>query len=178
MSQIFTRNLFLAGDIFEKFGISVTSILLHLLNLVVLTVGLYLLIFKPVKRMVRERQEKIKKIEQENSELNDELKKLKDNTEVVLTEAKKEAAEIHENAVRVANQKADDIIGNAKSKAKSLVERTEKELDEERSKLREDIEKEITDVSFAVAEKVLARDITKEDNKRMIEECLEEWSKK
>ena len=44
--------------------------------------------------------------------------------------------------------------------------------------MQQDIEKEITDVSFVVAEKVLARDITKEDNKRMIEECLEEWSKK
>ena len=74
--------------------------------------------------------------------------------------------------------KADDIIGEAKIKAKGLVERTEKELDEERKKLQQDIEKEITDVSFVVAEKVLARDITKEDNKRMIEECLEEWSKK
>ena len=83
-----------------------------------------------------------------------------------MTEAKKEAADIHEKAVRVANQKADDIIGEAKIKAKGLVERTEKELDEERKKLQQDIEKEITDVSFVVAEKVLARDITKEDNKR------------
>ena len=176
MSQMIPLNLVLAS-ILDTFGISVTSILLHLLNLVVLTVGLYFLLFKPVKRMVRERQEKVKKIEQENSELNAEVKKLKDNTEEVLTEAKKEAADIHEKAVRVANQKADDIIGEAKIKAKGLVERTEKELDEERKKLQQDIEKEITDVSFVVAEKVLARDITKEDNKRMIEECLEEWSK-
>lgn len=131
------------------------------------------------KVVARAAGKKLKKIEQENSELNAEVKKLKDNnSEEVLTEAKKEAADIHEKAVRVANQKADDIIGEAKIKAKGLVERTEKELDEERKKLQQDIEKEITDVSFVVAEKVLARDITKEDNKRMIEECLEEWSKK
>lgn len=114
MSQMIPLNLVLAS-ILDTFGISVTSILLHLLNLVVLTVGLYFLLFKPVKRMVRERQEKVKKIEQENSELNAEVKKLKDNTEEVLTEAKKEAADIHEKAVRVANQKADDIIGEAKN---------------------------------------------------------------
>lgn len=125
MSQMIPLNLVLAS-ILDTFGISVTSILLHLLNLVVLTVGLYFLLFKPVKRMVRERQEKVKKIEQENSELNAEVKKLKDNTEEVLTEAKKEAADIHEKAVRVANQKADDIIGEAKIKAKGLVERTER----------------------------------------------------
>lgn len=178
MFQFFTLNSVLAGNIFDTLGISVTSILLHLLNLVVLTVGLYILLFKPVKKMVRERQEKIKKIEQENSELNAEVKKMRDNTESVLADAKQQAAELQENAVRTANRKADGIINDAKIKAKNLVDRTEKELDEERKKLEQDIEKEITDVSFAVAEKVLARDITREDNKRMIEECLEEWSKK
>ena len=55
MSQMIPLNLVLAS-ILDTFGISVTSILLHLLNLVVLTVGLYFLLFKPVKRMVRERQ--------------------------------------------------------------------------------------------------------------------------
>ena len=128
--------------------------------------------------MVRERQEKVKKIEQENSELNAEVKKLKDNTEEVLTEAKKEAADIHEKAVRVANQKADDIIGEAKIKAKGLVARTEKELDEERKKLQADVEKQIADVSLVVAEKVIGRDISKADNHRLIEESLKEWSEK
>ena len=168
----------LAENIFDALGITVTSVLLHLLNLAILTVGLYFLLFKPVKKMVRERREKKKKIERENTELNEEVKKLMSNSEEVLNEAKREAAEIHENAVRVANQKADGIIGDAKATAKSLLERTEKELDEEREKLSQEIEKQITDVSFVVAEKVLARDIKKEDNERMIEECLNEWSKK
>ena len=45
MSQMIPLNLVLAS-ILDTFGISVTSILLHLLNLVVLTVGLYFLLFK------------------------------------------------------------------------------------------------------------------------------------
>lgn len=52
MSQMIPLNLVLAS-ILDTFGISVTSILLHLLNLVVLTVGLYFLLFKPVKKMVQ-----------------------------------------------------------------------------------------------------------------------------
>ena len=43
----------LAENIFDALGITVTSVLLHLLNLAILTVGLYFLLFKPVKKMVR-----------------------------------------------------------------------------------------------------------------------------
>lgn len=102
------------------------SVVCHLIALIILTVGLYLLLFKPVKRMIKERQDKIKKIEKENSDLNAEVKKMKESTAVVLSEAKKEAAVIHENAVKAANQKADDIVTDAKNQARNLIERTEK----------------------------------------------------
>ncbi len=153
------------------------SIVSHLIALLILTIGLYILLFRPVKRMIQERQEKIKKIEKENADLNAEVKHMKDSTSTVLSEAKKEAAIIHENAVKVANQKADDIVAEARKQAKSLVERTEQELDEERNNLQDDIEKQITDVSLAVAEKILSRKITPEDDKKLIADCLAKWSK-
>ena len=58
-----------------------------------------------------------------------------------------------------------------------MIDRTEQELEEERRKLGSDIEKQIAEVSVAVAQKVIARDITPEDNKKLIEESLSEWSK-
>ena len=94
-----------------------------------------------------------------------------------MSEAKKEAAVIHENAVKVANQKADDIVSSARREAKSLIERTEQEMEEEHRKLQSDIEKQIADVSLAVAEKVLAREVTPEDDKKLIEDSLAQWSK-
>ena len=176
---MFMRNFSsqLLANIFEALGFDWQSIIAHLIALIILTVGLYLLLFKPVKRMVKERQEKVKKIEQENSDLNEEVKKMKSSTEVVLSEAKKQAAVIHENAVKVANQKADEIVADARREAKALIERTEREMEEERGKLQADIEKQITDVSVEVAEALLARKITPEDNKKLIEESLPRWSK-
>ena len=138
---------------------------------------MYFLLFRPVKKMIKQRQEKVKKIEKENADLNDEVKKMKSSSEKVLSDAKKEAAAIHESAVKVANQKADDIVAEARGRAKTLVEQTQREMDEERSKLRSDIERQIADVSVAVAEKVIEKQITPEDNKALIEKCLDEWSK-
>lgn len=153
------------------------SIVFHLIALVILTVGLYLLLFRPVKRKVKERQEKIRKIEKENADLNEEVKGMKSSIELVLSDAKKEAAVIQENAVKVANQKADDIVSAARRQAKNLVERTEQEMEEEYRKLQDDIESQIADVSMAVAEKVLSRKITPDDDKKLIEESLAKWSK-
>ena len=81
-----------------------------------------MLLFKPVKRMVKERQEKVKKIEQENSDLNEEVKKTeKQYGELFFRKLKKQAAVIHENAVKVADQKADEIVADAKRReAKAL----------------------------------------------------------
>ena len=172
-----TQLLAKGGSIFDSLGITWESIVLHLFNLIVLTVGLYFLLFRPVKKMIKQRQEKVKKIEKENADLNDEVKKMKSSSEKVLSDAKKEAAAIHESAVKVANQKADDIVAEARERAKTLVEQTQREMDEERSKLRSDIERQIADVSVAVAEKVIEKQITPEDNKALIEKCLDEWSK-
>ena len=164
------------ANIFDALGFDWQSIVAHLIALIILTVGLYLLLFKPVKKMIKERQEKIRKIEQENNDLNEEVKSMKSSTEVVLNEAKKQASVIHDNAVRVANQKADEIVSSARKEAKDLVERTEREMEEERTKLQSEIKKQISDVSIAVAEKVLARDLTPQDNKKLIEDCIEQWS--
>lgn len=175
MEMLFTAGLL--ANPFEALGLEWQSIVLHLFNLIILTVGLYFLLFKPVKRMVKERQAKVKKIENENAELNEEVKKMKASTEVVLSEAKKEAAVIHENAVKVANQKADDIVSSARREAKSLMDRTEQEMEEEHRKLQSDIEKQIADVSLAVAEKVISRELTAKDDKKLIEDSLAQWSK-
>lgn len=71
--------LFVAGLLanpFEALGLEWRSIVLHLFNLVVLSGrGCIFLLFKPVKRMVKERQAKVKKIEKENAELNEEVKR-------------------------------------------------------------------------------------------------------
>ena len=153
------------------------SIVMHLFALIILTVGLYLLLFRPVKRMIKERQDKIRKIEKENAGLNEEVKQMKASSQIVLSDARKEAAEIHANAIKVANQKADEIVAEARSQAKGMIDRTQQEIEEEKRKLSDDIEKQIAEVSIAVAQKVVSRDITADDNDKIIESCLEEWSK-
>ncbi len=167
----------LLANPFEALGLEWQSVLLHLFNLVVLTVGLYFLLFKPVKRMIRERKEKVAKIEKENAELSEEVRRMKESGEKVLSEARQEAASIREAAKKEADRKADEIVGQAREQARGMLEQTERSLGEERRKLQKDIEREIADVSVLVAEKVIEKSISAEDNKKLIIESIEQWSK-
>ena len=156
---------------------SITDILLHMLNLVVLTVGLYLLLFKPIKKKIVSRQESLKKIEDENAALTEEVNGMKVEFDKKLEKAKDEAIKIHQEAVEVANQKTNEIITDARTKAKEIIERTEKEMTEEKSKLENEIKAEIYSLSLNVAEKIIERDLNAKDNNKLIEECLDNWSK-
>ena len=166
----------LLANPFDALGLEWQSIVLHLFNLVVLTVGLYFLLFKPVKKMIRQRQEKVRKIEKDNAALSEEVRQMKESTEKVLSDAKKEAASIQENAVRAANQKADDILARARDQAKNMIEQTERSLGEEKRNLQKEIERQIADVSVLVAEKVIEKSISPEGNKKLIEDSLAEWN--
>ena len=177
MTNVFMQTAAqLLANPFEALGLEWQSVVLHLFNLVVLTVGLYFLLFKPVKKMTRERQEKIPKTEKDNAALSEEAKQMKESTEQVLSDAKKEAAVIRENAVKEANRRADDIVGRARDEAKNMIAQTERSLGEERRGLQKEIERQIADVSVLVAEKVLEKNIAPEDNKKLIEDCLAEWN--
>ena len=57
MFESFTETMLLSAltDMFNEMGITWQGIVLHLINLVILTVGMYFLLFKPVKKMIRER---------------------------------------------------------------------------------------------------------------------------
>ena len=62
MFDIISETMILSAftDMFDRMGISWSSIVLHLIALIILTVGLYFLLFKPVKKMIREREEIVK----------------------------------------------------------------------------------------------------------------------
>lgn len=153
------------------------DVLLHVMNLVILTVGLYFLLFKTIKKKIVARQEAMKKIEQENLQLNDEVKNMKVEFNQLIDKAKCEASKIHQDAVDVANKKSSEIISEAREKSRNIIERTEKEMVTEKSKLESEIKEEIAIISVDIAKKILDKEINAADNEKLIEDCLKNWSK-
>ena len=166
------------SDLLNKLGIQPMAIVYHLIALAILITALYFLIYKPVRKKIKERQEEVNSIVEKNKKMTANMQIIQKQAEQALDEAKKEATAIQETALAVAHSKADKLIQDAKNQVKNIMSKTEQEIAEERLKLSTDIQKEIRDVSIAVAEKILERDVTPSDNEQLIRESLVSWEKR
>ena len=125
-------------------NIDVQQILLHLLNFTILFGGLYFILYKPVRKIMDEREEHFKKLEEEANGKIEESEKNRADSEInaqkeaagketfadrerIITAANDEAAKILKKAREKANAEHDRIISEAQKEIAEIVnEATEK----------------------------------------------------
>lgn len=157
-------------------GIDAVKILLHLFNFAILFVGLTLLLYKPVLKFIKKRQDTIAGQIKTNEEtkaaaeeaLNDYRQKL-DNAENEI-DAKKAAA-----LKEVAADK-EMILAQAKAKADNILKKADEESERERAAALSMLHDELADVAVTIASNILEREISKEENAKIIDDCINEWS--
>ena len=104
------------------------QILLHLLNLVILVVGLYLLLYKPVKKFMKKREDAYKEREEstqaaldnakaKEEECSSRLAGVEEEVSQKREEAAKELAEVRTQKLQQAAQEADDMLSSARERA-------------------------------------------------------------
>ena len=84
------------------------------------------------------------------------------------------ADEIIKNAADTADYRARQIIADANEKAKDIASRAEAEAELTRKKAEDDVKREIVDVSAAIAEKMLEREVDVKDHRAMIDAFINE----
>lgn len=105
------------------------QILLHLFNFAILSGGLYMLLYKPVKDFMTKREEEYKAKDEEANRIVDEAKSLKEQYETHMIvvdkeienkrlDAERELEEYHDQQVKYAHEEADRIIDRARESAK------------------------------------------------------------
>ena len=87
--------------------------------------------------------------------------------------AKEESAQIIQTATRKAQQRSDEIISEARTEAKGLVDNASREIEREKKIAVNQIKNEITDIAFSAAAAVVEKDMTGEDNERLIEKFID-----
>ena len=87
--------------------------------------------------------------------------------------AQEEADSIMQTATEKANKRGEKIVADAKDKADDIIRQAETEAELERKKAYDGIKREIVDVSHALAEKMLSREINKEDHRDIISSVID-----
>lgn len=130
------------------------QILLHLFNFAILAGGLYLLLYRPVKNFMEQRQNHYEGMHQQAQQDREQAEKLKAEYEDKMsqveaaitqrkTEAEQELSQLRSQRVAEAKQEAEAILAKARESAKR-----------EQEELVSSVSKELVDMAVTAAEKI------------------------
>ena len=84
----------------------------------------------------------------------------------IITEARAAAEKVHGKLEEAAKKKADELVGKARE-----------QIEAERERALHEIRTTVVDLSLSLASKVIERNLTTEDNKKLVEESLRQIGK-
>jgi len=156
----------------DVISVNLWHILVSLLNLVILFFLFKKFLFKPVKKLLADREAAVNSKYEAAKEAETKAKENEEKWNETLKEAGVKADSIIKNATDIAKSRAEGIIRDADIKADGIVEAAKKEAELERLKATDGIKREIVDISAAIAEKMLEREVNTEDHRAMIDSFI------
>jgi F-type H+-transporting ATPase subunit b len=132
------------------------------------------LAWKPLKATLQAREDSIQKALDDARLARQELEKLNAESARILTEARSQADTILSRTREDANRFREELRQKAQGEAQSIVKNAERQIELETARALQQIRAETVDLSLAVASKILQRNVSKEDNERLIEETFKQ----
>lgn len=148
---------------------------LYIWTIVIFLVLAFLLMkfaWKPLLAMLEKREDNIRQSLLDAEKARDELINVKEDTEKLLSEARTESQAIVAAGKKNAERMKDEIIDKAQSKTDALLVEAKKQIEIEKDRAIADVKAEVVNLSMKVAEKLIRKNLTKEDNLKLINESL------
>ena len=155
-------------------SVNLWQILISLANLLIMLLIIKKFLFKPVQELMAKRQAELDHQYAAADAAEQAAQKHKDAWERKLQTANDEADAIIQEATDAAKYRAAQIVEDANAKAASIQSRAESEALLTQKRAEEEIKKEIVEVSSAIAEKMLEREINENDHRALIDSFLDE----
>lgn len=150
------------------------DIVIHIINFLVLFLILRVILYKPVKKFLDERTARIQGELADAEKTSAEVAKTKAELDERLANAEVEAHEILVAGEEKASAQASKIISEAKDKSAALIAKAEEDGRKEKEQLVASVKDDITELSVELAGKLLKREVSAKDNKKVIDEFFSE----
>ena len=144
------------------------------INVFILFLLLSVILFNPVRNMLKKRQDKITSDRETANQSREEALAMKAEYEEKLKAANKEAELILSDPTKTAVHNEQKIIDEAKEEAARIIERANKEAELEKQKAADDVKQQIVAVSAMIASKLIAKSIDESESNAIIEQTLNE----
>ena len=154
-------------------SINIWHIVISLANLVILFLILKKLLFKPVKKIVDKRQKELEADYCKAEKIQAEADAIKAEWEGKMATAEAEADKIISDAVERADSRNEVMLYESREKADQIIRKAKADIERERKDARETIKKEIVDVSQALSEQIIGREINMDDHRDLIDRAID-----
>lgn len=159
---------------FEDFiGINLWTALFTLLNtLTVIIVGTKFL-FKPVMKMIRERQQEIDDLYADANNAKANAEAMQSEYQVKLDNAQATSERIVKEAVSRGQAREEEIIRQANAEASAIMDKANADIAMEKKKAINDAKDEISDLAMAIAGKVVGRELNAADQSDLVDAFID-----
>ncbi len=157
----------------EIISVNLWQILISLCNLLLLFLAVKKFLFQPVKKVMDQRRAEVDTQYAKAEEARRAAEADREAWEEKMDDARDQANAIVAKAVATANARGNKIVSDARDQADSLLRQANYEIELERKKAVAGIRQEIVDVSAALTEKMLEREIRTEDHHDLIDAFIQ-----
>ena len=131
------------------------QILLHALNFVILVGGLYILLYKPVKKFMAQREAHYRDMDEQAKQTLEEADRLKEDYQNQLKAIDTEISQKKAQAQQEVEQSVQQQLTDARTQADKIVADAQKTADRVHEKMLADVKKELTNLAMEATKKLI-----------------------
>jgi F-type H+-transporting ATPase subunit b len=148
-----------------------------IITFVVLFLILAKFAWKPLLNALKEREDQIKLALQNAAQAKEELGKLTLKSEVITNKAREEANVILSEARETSEKIKQDMLSKATKEANKIRIEAETKIKVEKDRAVDEIKTKIVDLTIAISEKIIKKNLSSKENQKLIKDSLERLEK-
>lgn len=160
-------------QLFKSFGIEGKLLLWQVVNFGILFGALWLAFYKPVKKIMREREGKISESLKQAETLRKKTDELENEFKSKMMSQREELESIHKKIISDEEKLKKELKQKAGEEAEKILAEAKIMAAEEKAKTLAELEADVKKLAVALAAKILEREIDEKSQKKFIDEALE-----
>jgi F-type H+-transporting ATPase subunit b len=147
-------------------------VLAYVFNIGLLFVVLRWVLYKPVKKFLDEREARYTRRAEDIERRDHETQEAKTKYESLLGSVQEESESLLRDTRSTANRRAEEILADAEKQAGEFIKQARKQIADEQRAARLEMKEQIVDLAVDMASRILEREVTVEDHRRIVERFL------
>lgn len=150
------------------------TLLVQMVNFLILIVLLQRFLYKPLTQFLATRADGIKRSLEEAKAAREAAAEAQQEYEARIAATRREAAALRESAVREVEEERQRLLKVSRDEAARLLTEAKAQIEQEVKRAKAELRAEVVGLSLGVAERLIGRSLTTDDDRRLAEQVVQE----